>query len=127
MSLNKNPYFDTLCKQLNPYQAMMQIAQDSRQMCLNMPHRIDMSEAMDFVAKGETPDPNKYIDHRMDHVEDYLCGVADKEVADAVRISYAKSLKYNNLVYVYNQVRDNHRRAKIRIILKMLWQDGPYA
>lgn len=63
----------------------------------------------------------------MDRVEDYLCGVSDSEVADAVRISYAKSLEYNNLVYVYDKVHDKYRRAKVRIILRMLWQDGPYA
>lgn len=125
--LPNHPFYDSLCKNANPYQAAMQIAQASRNMCIDIPHRLEMSRAIEFASNGIVPNADDYIDHRMDHVEDYLCGVADSDIADAVRISYAKSLEYNNLVYVYNQVHDRSRRAKIRIILKMLWQDGPYA
>lgn len=127
MSMNVNPYYDQLCATQNKFQVVMQIAQQSRQICTDMPHSIEMSQAIRHLANGDTPNPEYYRDRRMDKVEDYLCGVEDIEIANAVRLSYAKSLEVNNLVYVYDKVRDPNRRTKIRIIMRMLWQDGPYA
>lgn len=127
MGLNSNPYYEERCATANKFMIAMEIAKQSRQICMDMPHRIEMSSAINCVANGITPNPDDYVDHRMDKVEDYLCGVSDNEVANAVMKSYSKSLEFNNLVYVYDEVRDSNRRAKVRIIMRMLWQDGPYA
>ena len=126
MSLNVNPYYKELCHQMNPYLAVMQISEDTRKMCNSLCNRITTATALDYVSKGLVPDPKDFPDHRLDRVKEYLKYVDDLGVKSAVIKSYEQSLYHDNLVYDYNNVEDEPRQARVRIIMNILWDKRPH-
>ena len=50
-----------------------------------------------------------------------FCYIADKEVCNAVYDSYYDSKKQTHLIYVYNSIQDEPRRARVRVLTRMLW------
>lgn len=126
MSLLSSPVYVELSKSLGPYQATVQIAQIAREIASSLDYRIPWATALDYAARGELPDPKDYPDHRLDRVKDYLTSVNDVEVRSAVLSSYEQSLGKNHLIYDYTFVEDEPRRARIRIILNILWDKRPH-
>lgn len=126
MSLTYNPYYKELCEQMNPYLAILQIAEDTKNICHTLDNRIPSATALDYAARGEVPNPKDYPDHRLDRVKEYLKYVDDIEIKSAIISSYETSLKSNNLTYLYNTVEDKHRQARIRIIMNILWDNRPH-
>ena len=126
MSLNYNPRYQELCEQMNPYLVVVQMAKESRSVCKSLDNRILTSTALDYIAKNKLPNPKDFPDHRLDRVREYLHYVVDTEIRSAVLASYAISLKKNNLVYEYRNVEDMPRRARIRVILNILWDSRPH-
>ena len=126
MALNYNPHYTELCKHMNPYLAILQIAQESRQICNDLGNRIPDATALDYAARNEVPDPKQYPDHRLDRVKNYVVYVEDIEVRSAVVCSYEQSLAKNNLVYDYNTIEDEPRKARVRILMNILWDSRPH-
>lgn len=126
MSLPYNPYYNELCKTTNPYLAAMQLAKEARAICTSLPNRITESVALDYAARHELPDPKDFPDHRLDRVREYLLYVDDIEVKSAVLASYEASLLKNNLVYEYQNVSDEPRQARVRVIMNILWDSRPH-
>ena len=126
MSLIQNNQYKELCLQMNPYIAILQMAKDTRNICISLDNRITVSDALSYAANGTLPDPKDYPDHRLDRVKDYLTGVTDREIKSAVLFSYEQSLYKNNLVYEYKNVEDVPRQARIRIIMNILWDNRPH-
>ena len=126
MSLVYNPHYQELCQQMNPYLAIMQMAEDTRNICSSLDNRITVSAALDYAAQGTVPNPKDYPDHRLDRVKDYLTGVIDPEIRYAVIKSYEASLYKDHLIYVYNNISDNPRQARVRVILNILWDKRPH-
>lgn len=126
MSLIVNPAYNQLNESLGPYLATLQMAQDAREISKSLDNRITISSALDFAARGERPDPKDYPDHRLDRVKNYIEYITDIEVKSAIIKSYEESLKINNLYYDYNTVEDAPRRARIRIIMNILWDNRPH-
>lgn len=126
MALNCNPHYDELRDQGNPYLAVLQIAEETRNICNSMHNRIQESTALDYVSQGLTPNPKDFPDIRLNRVKEYLNYVDDIEIKAAVLKSYEQSLYKNNLVYEYDTVKDNPRQARIRIIMNILWDNRPH-
>jgi hypothetical protein len=126
MSLINNTYYKELCQTMNPYLAIMQMAKDTRDICTSLENRITTSTALAYAAQGKQPNPKDFPDHRLDRVKEYLNYVDDIEIKTAVIRSYELSLKKNNLVYEYQNVSEESRQARVRIILNMLWDKRPH-
>ena len=126
MPLNYSPYYEELCKRINPYQAILQMAKETRSICNSLPNRITESVALDYAARNEIPNPNDFPDHRLDRVREYLLYVEDIEIKSAVISSYEETLKKNNLVYEYKTISDEPRKARVRVITNILWDNRPH-
>ena len=126
MSLAYSSHYQELCKHMNPYLAVLQIAEESRLICMSLDNRIPSATALDYAANGLLPDPKDYPDHRLDRVKNYICYIEDIEVKSAISSSYEQSLQKNNLVYDYKNVTDEPRQARIRIVMNILWDNRPH-
>ena len=126
MSLINNPAYKELEKSFGPYAAVMQIAGTTREISASLDNRISIATALDYACQGETPDPKDFPDHRLDRVKDYISYIDDIEIKSAVISSYEESLRKYNLVFIYNSVDDEPRRSRIRIILRILWDNRPH-
>jgi hypothetical protein len=126
MSLLNNSTYNELSQSLGTYLATLQIAQTAREIVNSLDHRITYAEAISYAARGELPDPKDYPDHRLDRVKDYLTQIDDIEIKSAVILSYEQSLIKNHLIYDYNNVGDEFRQARIRVILNILWDKRPH-
>lgn len=126
MALNYSPYYKELCKTMNPYLAVIEVAQDSRNISMSLGNRIPMGTALDYVARNESPNPKDYPDHRLDRVKNYTDYMLDTAVRSAIISSYEQSLAKNNLVYDYKYVEDEPRKARVRIVMNILWDSRPH-
>ena len=126
MSLINNSYYNELCKTMSPYQAVIWIAQNTRQITNSLDNRITTAKALDFAARGELPDPKDYPDHRLDRVKNYIAYIEDEEIKQAIIASYEESLKKYRLIYVYNYIEDEPRKSRVRIIMNILWDTRPH-
>lgn len=126
MSLVFSPAYNQLNDTIGPFYATLQIAQEAREITRALDNRITLSSAIDYAARGVTPDPKDYPDHRLDRIKEYLTYVNDVEIKSAVISSYEQSLAKNNLVYDYKTVDDEPRKSRIRVILNILWDNRPH-
>ena len=126
MSLVINPAYQELLKTRGPYLAVLDIAQNAREITKSLDNRITDASALDFAARGLTPDPKDYPDHRLDRVKEYISYIDDIEIRSAIISSYEESLKRYHLVYLYNNVSDEPRKSRIRIIMNILWDNRPH-
>ena len=126
MPLSCNPKYKELCQQGNQYLAVMQLAEETRKTCNNLPNRILESTALDFAARGEIPDPKDFPDYRLNRVKEYLKYVDDIEIKSAVLRSYEQSLIKNNLIYEYDVISDEPRQGRVRVIMNILWDKRPH-
>ena len=125
MSLTNSPYYNKLAKQYGEYYATIQIAANARQIAKDLEYRISDAEALTYAAQGLIPNPKDYPDKRLNRVRDYISYIEDEEVKSAIIDSYEKSLKNYYLIYIYNNIEDEPRRSRIRIILNQLWDTRP--
>lgn len=126
MSLVVNPAYNELAKTLGPYAATLVIAQNAREIANSLDNRITDASALDYAAKGLIPDPKDYPDHRLDRVKDYISYINDSEIRAAIIDSYEESLNKYHLVYIYNNIIDESRKSRIRIIMNILWDNRPH-
>lgn len=126
MSLVINPAYNQLYDTIGPYYATMQMAQEAREITKSLDNRITTASAIDYAARGMTPDPKDYPDHKLDRVKNYIDYILDVEIKAAVIKSYESSLANYNLVYDYNTVMDEPRQARIRILMNILWDNRPH-
>ena len=126
MSLVINPAYNQLNDIIGPYYATLELAQNAREITKSLDHRITDAEALDYAARGILPDPKDYPDHRLDRVKEYINYIDDIEIRSAIIASYEESLKHYHIVYVYNNVEDEPRKSRIRIIINILWDNRPH-
>lgn len=111
----------------NVFEATMMVAGLARSLANKYDNRILHSEALTWILTGERPDiidghgNIKQIRHRISYLDDILCEVDDEEVCEAVRQSISQSNYQQNLVYLYNNITDDPRKARVRILCRMIW------
>ena len=126
MSLITNPAYKQYSEVVGPYLAVLEVANNAREIASSLDNRITDASALDFAAKGLLPDPKDYPDHRLDRVKSYIDYIDDKEIKQSIIDSYEESLKKYHLCYIYNNIEDEPRRSRIRIILRILWDNRPH-
>lgn len=126
MSLIVSPTYKELEQSLGPYLATLQIAKCAREIASSLDNRITYSSAIDYAARGELPNPKDYPDHRLDRVKNYISYIDDIEIKSAVIASYEDSLLKNYLIYNYKTIEDEPRKARVRVLMNILWDKRPH-
>lgn len=129
-SADRHTYTELTDKVGNPYNAVSLIAAMARKLAEDNDNVISHSEALSWVLHGERPcleSRRRYIQnvtkHKISYIDDLLSGVDDNYVCDSVRRSVELSEKNRHLIYVYKDVDDEPRRARVRILTRMIWYD----
>ena len=102
MPLTYSPAYDQLKDDINPFYATMVMAQKAREIESSLGNRITTSEALDFAARGELPNPKNYPDHRLDRVKAYSDYIIDIEVKSAIISSYEEYLIFKESLLILN-------------------------
>lgn len=131
--LNNQKTFEDRCKRFGSdrYAATLSIAKQARQLEEKYENKILSSEALTWVVRGEEPKilkilediDKKRLSDEVRTMEEYLIYIDDMDVRYAVEDSIEKSLSDKHLIYVYNDVEDLPRKARIRILCNMIWQN----
>ena len=86
------------------------------------------SEAISWLLTKDVPDSVINKDNRdtrrssaETYADDALLYVHDTEIQVAVRRTLEYSSKYKHLIYRYNGVKEENKRARIRVLSIMLW------
>lgn len=123
--------YKVLAEKTNRYAAIRMIAAEARKRANQCNNMISHSEAISWVLTGEKPKklvlaekrgqsiiPQSYFNTV---VHDELVEIEDDEVRQAVACSLKLTRENQNLVYVYNKIQDEPRRARVRILTRMIW------
>ena len=109
----------------NPYEEVMNVVSKARELSAQYNNKILNSEAITNIIHGTLPDIQYLSDLESEfesrYIRDVFCYIDDKELCDAVYDSFYASKKKNNLIYVYNSISEPNRRARIRVLTRMLW------
>lgn len=55
------------------------------------------------------------------YIKEMFAYIDDKDIKDAVYDSFYDSKKNKNLIFIYNDIDDESRRARVRILTRILW------
>lgn len=111
----------------NVFEATMMVASLARSLANKYDNRILHSEALTWILTGERPniiDDDGNIKQKcasLSYLDDILFEVDDDEVCKCVRCSIAESNRSQNLVYMYNNITDEPRKARVRVLCRMIW------
>jgi len=130
--LQNQKYFEDKTKQLGSiYAAVNHIAKQARKLEESYDNKILSSEALTWVMTGEEPKilsvlkniDKKRLTDEIRTMEEYLIYIDDLDVRYAVQDSIEKSISHKHLSYTYNNVEDDPRKARIRVLCNMIWQN----
>lgn len=112
------------------YQAIQHLSKVARKKLKEVDNNIQDSQALTWALTGLEPDVKQNMKDKVYHskkfyqeeyMDDMLCYVDDEEVCESVRESFRASKKVNHLIYVYNHTLDEHRKSRVRILTRMVW------
>lgn len=125
--MNNSKFAEYVALTGNPYIAIKDVVEDARAIALQNPVLLD-SEALSWVLSGEEPQIiskyNKYVRRKLSqnsYISNILSEVDDEDVKAAVYESISASKRANYLVYVYTNISEIHRQARVRILVRMIW------
>ena len=103
----------------------MNVSNQARSLADRSGNSILHSEAISMVLKGEQTDiisDDELIDeYESKYIKELFMYIDDKDIKDAVYDSFYDSKLKKNLVYVYNNISDAYKKARVRILTRMLW------
>lgn len=112
----------------SPYAAVNHIAMEARRKLKEVDSQILDSKAITWALTGIPPKIHNrneayYLrDEAQAYLDDMLCYVDDEDVCESVRNSYKTSKRANHLIYVYKNDLDESRRARVRILTRIVWE-----
>ncbi len=130
--LNNQRYFEEKTKQLGSiYAAVNHIAKKARNLEECYDNKILSSEALTWVMTGEEPKilsvlkdiDKKRLTDEVRTMEEYLIYIDDMDVRYAVQDSIEESINHKYLTYQYGLIDDEPRKARIRVLCNMIWQN----
>ena len=110
--------------QPNKYQLVLDVAREARVMANDYEDLVLHSEAITHSLHGTRPKLKNM--HRWEseasEIRDMFCSIEDKEVCDAVYDSFYASKELHRIVFIYDDVTDAPRKARVRILTRMLYR-----
>lgn len=109
--------------QPNKFGLVVDVARDARKIANEYDEQILHSEAITYSLHGTRPKLKQIVKWESEaaEIKDIFCYIEDKEICDAVYDSFYASKERHNLVYRYNGIRDEYKKARVRILTKKLW------
>lgn len=115
----------------NVYSAINYIANQSRNLTKSTNNLILDSEAISWFLTGEKPSILSDIDKikkqnrkKIVHITDILSYVDDISVCESAMTSLRVSKQAGYLIYVYKDVPDEDRQARVRVLTRILWYNS---
>lgn len=114
----------------NSYSVVNNIAQIAREKSSQAPVHILESEALTWAIQNVEPENIKecrtneyymFTPYQQQYIKDELYYISDNEIRTAVRHSLIKSKKYHYLIYVYNNIDNADKKARVRVITRMIY------
>lgn len=109
----------------NPYMCIQNVSMAARELADKYDNKISHSEALTYVIHDSEPDKNSLMHLKNEYEENYIreqfCYIDDKEICNAVYDSFYESKKHNNLIFIYNNLTDLNKQARVRVITRTLW------
>lgn len=109
----------------NVYSEVVRVMRSAREIATLCDGKILHSEAITHVVNGTEPAHVFVSDFRDEyeayHIRELFCYIDDKEVCDAVYDSFYVSKKKRNLTYIYNHIKDDSRKTRVRVLTRILW------
>jgi hypothetical protein len=125
MDLQYAEFYRKLNNSSNIYSEVMSISKQARDVSKRSGDTLLHSEAISMVLKGDTTEfisDNEIIDEfESKYIKEMFMYIDDKEIKDAVYDSFYDSKKNHNLIYQYNDIIEPNRKARVRILTRMLW------
>ena len=109
----------------NPYRVVRDIGKQARALSEEYNNSIFHSEAITHILQGSKPS-NKYYfsdEYEAVFIKEMFCYIDDIEVKNAVYDSFYASKFRHNLIYLYNDITEEPRRARVRILTRRLWYE----
>ena len=114
----------------NVYKAVYELGQAAAKRVKDCNNKISNAEGISWVLNGYKPDyehRRAYWDTKKAIIEEYIATnlelIDDKKICKCVRSSVWNSLNHRYLLYDYKGVDDESRRARIRILTKLIWYE----
>ena len=109
----------------NPYEEVRKVIAKARELTAQYDYKILQSEAITNVIHNTQPDMQYLFDIEDEfearYIREMFCYIDDREVCDSVYDSYYESKAKNNLIYIYNNIQEPERKARVRVLTRMLW------
>lgn len=130
--LNNQDYFEQKTTQLgNRYAAVNYIAHKARTLEESFDNKILSSEALSWVMTGQEPKilstlkdiDKKKLSDEIRTMEEYLIYIDDMDVRYATQDSIEESINKKHITYLYNNIEDEPRKARVRVLSNMIWQN----
>lgn len=114
------------------YAATIFIGRKARQLAESYDNVISHAEAISWLLSGRVPDNVKHYSERICqreqrvllYAKEYLASIKDIKVRDSVLRSLELSRKAGHLIYMYEEVYDPDRKARVRVLTNKLWWEG---
>lgn len=109
--------------QPNRYGLALAVAREAKELSEDYDDLILHSEAITHVVHGTKPrlkDITRWESEAFE-LKDMFCYIEDVDVCNAVYDSFYASKEAGNLVYKYNNITEPNNQARVRILMRMLW------
>ena len=110
----------------NRFKDVRKIALRAKRIAKQYNGQLFHSEAISCAVTQELPKYDyKRNDTKLDNlIKDMFCEVEDIDVRNAVYDSLMLSRKKHYLIYIYNNIEDASRQARVRVLTNMLWYEA---
>ena len=113
------------------FAAIVYVSKLARHRAKSVDNCITESQAISWVITGVKPaNIESYMKEKkrretadLTYAEDRLLYIEDKEVKEAVRLTITMSREQKHLIYNYNDICDEPRKARVRILSSMIWDE----
>lgn len=113
------------------FAAIKYISALARQRRASVHNCITESQAIAWVISGVEPDNVKLYYHNLKlrrqrartYKNDRLSYIEDTEVRNSVSFSLDQSKEVGHLIYCYQDIYDESRKARVRILCNMIWDE----
>ena len=113
------------------FAAIVYVSKVARHRAKSVNNCITESQAISWVITGvEPPHVQEYLKWKelrkradIDYAEDRLLYVDDVEVREATRKTILESREAGHLIYSYNDILSEPRKARVRILSNIIWDE----